>query len=369
MLEDKVITEKKKRSAGGVMVLTLLMIAFIIFGIFIVLKTIGGRSLHKPVEGLETSHVIVSESLAGNAGISGLADGHVTMDGVEYIPNADLICILVMGIDKETALEIGGQSWTAEEGSNNTGGQADALFLLLLNPHDETVRVVGINRNSMAEVDVWDKEGNYKGLFTQQIALQHGYGSDQAECAQHQVRAVSRMFYNIPIHAYAAVSMDSIPELNDAVGGVTVEVLDDIIYPEYEMDLHQGDTVTLMGEKAYWYVRLRNENVFNSNALRLERQKQYLTCFAARARECVNGDVNAAVELFQLLQKYMVTDLNLSSYTYLISETMEYEFDADYLYTVPGETVMGNDFEEYYVDDEALQRLIVDLFYEPVTSY
>ena len=40
------------------------------------------------------------------------------------------------------------------------------------------------------------------------------------------------------------------------------------------MDLHQGDEVTLTGHQAYWYVRGRNENVFNSSSLRLERQKQ-----------------------------------------------------------------------------------------------
>lgn len=57
------------------------------------------------------------------------------------------------------------------------------------------------------------------------------------------------MFHNISIDAYAAISMDAILELNDAVGGIEVEVLDDIIYPEYDMNLHQGDVVTLSGER------------------------------------------------------------------------------------------------------------------------
>ena len=105
----------------------------------------------------------------------------------------------------------------------------------------------------MADVDVFDENGKYQGIFTKQIALQHGYGDGKEESCERQVKAVSRMFHNIPINSYAAISMDSIPELNDELGGITVEVLDDIVYPEYDMNLHAGETVTLYGEQAYWY--------------------------------------------------------------------------------------------------------------------
>ena len=160
--------------------------------------------------------------------------------------------------------------------------------------------------------------------------------------------------------------MDAIPELNDAVGGITLESLDDIVYPEYDMNLHRGQLVTLKGEKAYWYIRLRQEDEFDSNSRRLERQKQYLTAFALAARESMNGDINVALSLFTTLQKYMVTDLNASSYTYLATETMDYDFTDENIYSVKGETLQGDRFEEFYLDDEALQELIVKLFYEPV---
>ena len=220
----------------------------------------------------------------------------------------------------------------------------------------------------MVDVDVFDQEGNYVGRFKKQVALQHGYGDGREESCIRQVKTVSRMFHNIPIHAYAAISMDAIPALNDAVGGITVEVLDDIIYPEYDMDLHQGDMVTLNGEKAYWYVRLRNENVFNSNELRLQRQKQYLTTFAAEAKNQSRADIRVAVRLYQTVQKYMVTDIDLGSFTYLATEALDYDFNIDSLYSLKGETVQGNLFEEFYIDEAALEELIVSLFYEPVTE-
>ncbi len=365
MIEERVITEKKKYSVGAVTVFTLAVVAFIIVGTYYLLKTMGEKELHTPVAGLESSGMEMTE-LSGEGSSAELPEGHILYEGREYKLNSDLICILVMGLDVELYNEIGGQSWEENPDSYNRGGQADSLFLALLNPHTEEISLVGINRNSMADVDVWDENGTYRGTYIQQIALQHGYGNDPVECAEHQVKAVSRMLHGIPIHAYAVISMDAIPELNDVVGGVTVEVLDDIVYPEYDMDLHQGDTITLMGDKAYWYVRLRNEDQFDSNSLRLERQKQYISAFLAKARDGVSSDIGTAVELFNTMQKYMTTDLNVSSYTYLVSETKGYDFSADRIYSIEGETFQGERFEEFYVDDEALRKLIVELFYEPV---
>ena len=360
MLEEKEVVEKKKFGIGIVTIFTILLIVVVLTGMVFIMRVMGKQKLTTSVAGTEVLDIGETDD--------SLAEGQVLYDGKVYQRNEDLITILVMGIDKETYTEVGGASWSEEEGSELAGGQADALFLVLLNPHNKQVNLVAINRNSMADVDVFDEEGNYTGVFKKQIALQHGYGDGGEESCKRQVQAVSRMFYNIPIDSYVALSMDAIPELNDAVGGITVEVLDDIIYPEYDMDLHQGDTVTLYGEKAYWYIRLRNEDVFNSNELRLQRQKQYMTTFAAAAKQQAASDIRVAMNLFQLAQKYMVTDIDLTSFTYLATEALGYQFDIDNLYSLEGEALQGNQFEEFYVDDHALQDLIMNLFYEPVTE-
>lgn len=357
MLEEKEVVEKKKFGIGIVTIFTILLLVAVIVGTVFTMRIMGKQKL--------TARTSAATVKVGKAE-DGLAKGQVLYNGKVYQRNEDIITILLMGIDKETYTEVGGTSWSEEEGSELAGGQADALFLMLLNPHNKQINLIAINRNSMADIDVFDADGNYTGVFKKQIALQHGYGDGREESCERQVQAVSRMFHDIPIDSYAAISMDAIPELNDAVGGITVEVLDDIIYPEYDMDLHQGDTVTLYGEKAYWYIRLRNETVFNSNELRLQRQKQYMTTFAAAAKQQVSSDIRVAVQIFQLAQKYMVTDIDLSSFTYLATEALDYQFDVEHLYSLEGETMQGNQFEEFYVDDDALQDLIIRLFYEQV---
>lgn len=357
MLDKEIIVEKKKFGIGALTVITILTVVLVIVGIIAVVRMMGKASLSVTI--METGNVVLGEAAEE------LEDNEILYKGGDYVLNEDLITVLVMGIDKETVTTIGGQSFTADEESGFAGGQADALFLMLINPHDKNVYVIAVNRNAMAEVDVFDEEGNYQGIFTKQIALQHGYGDGKEESCLRQVKAVSRMFHGIPIHAYAAISMDAIPELNDVVGGITVEVLDDIIYPEYDMDLHQGETVTLYGEKAYWYVRLRNENMFNSNELRLQRQKQYLTTFAAEAKNQSVADIRVAIDLYKTVYKYMVTDIDLNAFTYMATEYLDYNFNIENLYSLEGEVIQGNNFEEFYVDDDALQELIIELFYEP----
>ena len=53
-------------------------------------------------------------------------------------------------------------------------------------------------------------------------------------------------------------------------------------------------------------------------------------------------------------------------FTDLVTELMDYDFSEDQMYTVPGETVMGDQYEEYYVDEDALLNLIMEVFYVPV---
>lgn len=317
---------------------------------FFISRAIGKNSLKTAVAG-ETLEIETTEE-AGE-----LETGQILYQEQLYAYNEDIMTFLVMGIDHDGEVE------EAEDGLD--GGQADALFLVVMNPHDKTVSIIAVNRNSMTAVDVYDSDGVYMGQYTKQITLQHGYGDGKELSCERSVAAVSRLFHNLPINGYVAINMGAIPALNDAVGGVTVTVLDDVIYPEYDMDLHQGDEVTLTGMQAYWYVRLRNENVFDSNALRLERQKQFLTTFAARAKEQATGDIRVAINLYRTISGYMVTDIDINQFTYLISEALGYEFDMDHLYTLEGETLMGERFEEFYVNEEALDALIIELFYEP----
>lgn len=285
-------------------------------------------------------------------------EGWVKYQGQIYAYNEDILTFLFMGVDQrgETVKEVA-------EGTN--GGQADALFLLVLDPHDQTASIIGINRNTMTEIDIYNEDGAYVDTVIAQIAVQHGFGNGVEKSCEYQKKAVSRLFYSLPIHGYAAINMNAIATLNDEVGGVDITVLEDM--SSESPRLAEGERVHLEGADALTYVRYRDTDAFASADRRLERQKQYLTEFVKAARSTVQQDLSSVVRLYQALSPMMVTDISADEAVYLASQALDYKIDTENFYMLKGETVMGEQFEEYNIDEEALYELILQIFYEPVS--
>lgn len=281
----------------------------------------------------------------------------VRYNGCVYDYNEDITTFLIMGIDKDDEI-------VSKVTDGQNGGQADALFLLVLNPHDETIKIIGINRNSMADIDVYDEYGRYQTTEVGQIAIQHAYGDGLEQSCEYQVKAVSNMFYQLPIHGYAAINMSAIPIINDQVGGVDVTVLEDLT--KWDKSLKKGAEVHLEGDTAYYYVKARDISIYASNDGRLERQKQYLNGFLESARETAENNSNAAIELFSAIGSMMTTNISADEISYLAPSITTYRFDASDLILLDGETKKSGKFEEFYVDQDDLYETILEVFYEKV---
>ena len=72
------------------------------------------------------------------------------------------------------------------------------------------------------------------------------------------------------------------------------------------------------------------------------------------------------LDLYNAVSPQMVTDISLDEAAYLASLLPGYRFDEKDFYLMEGETVMGEEFEEFYPDEDALYKLILDVFYEKV---
>ena len=106
MLDNKEIVEKKKMGLAGVTVVTILAIVLVVVGIICVMRLIGKNNVYGRVTGTEAADVGTEKD--------GLEENQILYTGQVYQLNEDLITVLVMGIDKETVTEVGGQSWDAE---------------------------------------------------------------------------------------------------------------------------------------------------------------------------------------------------------------------------------------------------------------
>ena len=238
------------------------------------------------------------------------------------------------------------------------------MFLLVVDSLNQKLQVISINRNTMTDIKLCDQEGYSMGTIQGQICLQHAFGDAKRISCQRSVDAVADLFGNIPISGYLAMNMGAIPTMNDAVGGVKVKVLQNISYQDHNVKLHKGDKVTLNGQEAYYYLRGRDVRKYDSASDRLRREEQYIVAYMDRLKALTADDPSIVMGVYNSIEDYLVTSVDFSS---LINELMSYDFNDDDMYTVPGKTVQGDEYEEYHVDEDAMQDMIMSVFYTPVS--
>ncbi|MCM1121710.1 MAG: LCP family protein [Eubacterium sp.] len=356
---EKVLRRKKKKRkrAAWIAAGSVLVLAGCVIGGLQIVRAMGRSRL---LAAAEEAQPILEESFGEKVPEEEQEDewkaGWIKYGDNVYEYNEEIMTFLIMGIDKI------GDVREVAEGTN--GGQADALFLAVMNPKDRTIKIVGINRNTMTDIDFYNETGAYVTTAKAQLAIQHGFGNGMEESCEYQKKAVQKLFYNLPIHGYAAVNMSAIATINDAVGGVDVKVMEDMT--SVDKSLVEGQEVHLMGESAFWYVDYRNMDQFGSADMRLDRQKQYLKALVGTAAGAAKKDLSVVTNLYQAVMPQMVTDITLDEVAYLAPTVVNYHFGEDSFYTLSGETIMGEKFEEFYPDEEKLCEMILEIFYEKV---
>ncbi|MCI7322049.1 MAG: LCP family protein [Lachnospiraceae bacterium] len=288
-------------------------------------------------------------------------EGIVTYEGRDYRYNTSIHTYLMMGIDKDEPV--------APAKDYISGGQSDAMFLLVVDTDNQKLKVISINRNAMTDIEVYDEGGYSMGTMEGQICLQHAYGDGKKLSCMRSVDAVAKMFGNIPISGYLAMNMGGIPLMNDAIGGVELTALQSISLPDQGVSIKKGETLTLNGTEAYYYLRGRDTEEFGSATKRLRREEQYIIAYMDKLKRISGGNAAGVVDIYDSISDYLVTSVDFTS---LITELMDYGFSQDQLYTVPGEMVLGEpvngqSYEEYRIDEDAMKKLIMDVFYQPVS--
>lgn len=290
-----------------------------------------------------------------------LQEGQIRYNGKTYQYRDNLTNILCLGIDSRDGI--------AKEKTPGKGGQADCVILAVLDDEAKTIQLINISRDSMVPVHVYATDGSYVEDRTEQLALQYAYGNGRDWSCQLMEQAVSDLFYGLPIHGYCALSMNSIADLNDAVGGVTVTIPEELAKMQPKL-FTAGTTVTLKGDLAYHFVHDRDYKSADiaSNNKRIARQKTYAVAFVNQMKQGMKEDLSLPVKLYSTAEKQMVTSISLDQAVYLCTEYMNSSFDTDNIYTIDGEVTMGEEYAEFNVDDDALYQLILDVFYEEIPA-
>lgn len=284
----------------------------------------------------------------------------ITYKGKKYKYNEDVINFLCLGIDKEIPIEETIETPNIPTGSE---GFADAIVIVSINVKSSHIKMLAIPRDTIVPVKIVDSEGRFIRNEDVQIEVQYAYGTTAAESCELVADTVSNLLYKVPIQRYCSINLEAISILNDAVGGVDVQTLQDI---ELQGKDYPANTpVHLIGEMARDYVQERSMTL-NGSFERLERQKQYITNYFAAAKEAIKNDMTLPLNLYQNLSEKMCTDITTEDIAYLVPELLKMSMDFESISMIPGEIEQGEVFAEYRVNDEQLKELVVNYFYEEI---
>ncbi len=296
----------------------------------------------------------VWEDKQGRFPASGTEEGVVTYNGKEYKYKDNIETFLVLGLDKYEGED------SAE--SHETGVQADFLTLFVFDNETKQCTAIQINRDTMTRVNKLSVGGaSIVETYTRQIALAYNYvndDNDKIRC-RNTKDSVEYLLNGIKVDHYLSMTMDAVPASCDLVGGVEVTVLDD--FTGIDNSLVKGEKVTLTGEQALRYVRTRYGLEDSTNSTRMKRQQQYINALADKITSCIEADEEFLVKMVNTMDDYVVYDSSDQKMLKFAEKFEDYEFLG--IRQIEGESKLGEEFVEFYPDEEAVLKLVIDLFY------
>jgi len=342
-----------KRKKQIIIIIAIILVLAII-GIVFLLKGLEGEKPSENNPALENEEVSQTDDETEESEDTEPMEEEVVYDKVKYKYNDHLSNYLFLGIDRTEEVK----GYEVRGGS----GQSDAIYLVSYDRMKKTIKCLCIPRDSIVRIHTFAPDGTDLGYSKNHLSIQYAFGDGKDESCRLTKEAVSTLLYNLPIQGYCSVNMEAIPIIGSVLGGVEVVVPNSSLqdkFPEFK----EGATVTITEANAETFVRYRDITIDHSAITRSERQKVYLKACAKKAQTMVEEDANIIARLYEKLTPYMVTNIGNDVFVKLSQAT----FDANgNIQDVPGEKVVGTNYDEYHVDDNALYQLILEMFYERV---
>lgn len=237
-------------------------------------------------------------------------------------------------------------------GCDRASGLADSILVVSINESEKQVSILQIPRDTYAEYT----EKAYKKINGALSAL-----------GEEGIKDFFSQALGVPIHHFAVVKLDLFCKMVDAVGGVEIDIPQDMEYHDPAQDLHislKAGVQHLDGKTAEHFVRYRAGYV-NADLGRLDAQKLFLRAFAKRCRAL------GAQDYFRLAGASLTgvqTDIGIAEAVRIGGILRECDPETVPMQTLAGQAVKGQSGAWYYVlNREGACRQINEMTYPEIS--
>ena len=115
------------------------------------------------------------------------------------------------------------------------------------------------------------------------------------------------------------------------------------------------------------FLRYRDIHTDFSNEGRIQRQQAYITAYISQFKELLQTDLESAWDKTEEMTDHLQTSITKSKYLGLAKLLESVSFDDTDYYRPEGTDQLGDLHDEFYLDEDAWEKMVLDLFYEPVS--
>lgn len=251
---------------------------------------------------------------------------------IDQIPESERAAVAMERERSNVYLLLAGTDQRADEAS-----RSDTIMYAALRPVDRKIEMVSIPRDSLVEIP--------------------GYGEDKINAAMayggtELLQQTVENLVNNRVDHTVLINFESFADIIDAMGGIRINVEEDMYLPEEGIDLKAGEQ-KLNGHDALAFVRWRGDGTGDIG--RMERQSEFMQALSEKVRHLTPW--RAAMTLWTV-QREIETDLSLLDilklgwdFIGMDSDALEYQH---FLY----ETPYINGISYVILDDQSVNETI-----------
>lgn len=247
------------------------------------------------------------------------------------------------------------------------GGETrtDVIFVVRFESKNKKISLVSVPRDTRVDIcseveSILDENGRWYPEYCK-INEVHAYAGkeDGAKCAVLQLENL----LGIKIDHYVKINLDGFKAVVDMIGGVEMEVPQDMYYVDPYQDLYinlKAGNQVLDGEAAEQLVRFRSYP--QGDVQRVATQQIFLNAFIDKVLDPATVLTNLT-DYVKAAYNYVDTDVSISDALKYVGYVKDIDTGNITMGTIPGSgQYIGN--VSYYVADSAeVKKMVNDLFY------
>ena len=254
-------------------------------------------------------------------------------------------------------------------GTDKEGARTDVMFVVHYDSAAQSLDLLSLPRDTRVSVcdeviESYEENGHSYNSVTKLNAI-HSYSAGD-DCCENTVLQIEDLL-GIHIDHYIKIDLDAFRKIVDAVGGVQVDVPQDMDYEDPAQDLYihlDAGLQTLNGDQAEQLVRFRKYPTGDEG--RIEVQQLFLQALAEKVLS-TESILSNLPDYISILYKDVQTDISLTDALKYANYIEKIDMNAMTMQTLPGSGQYVGDVSYFIHDPEATEALVDQIFYSEKT--